>query len=735
MDGLSISFDWGDVSSSQYNAGVCRSKGHGTGRRCPGCGSYGAAAKANGNRRLGREARRKVVDHLKEQGLHDAATSIQAAPPSLLKEFMEGIGIDPAILGKTPMPSTHANPPSAKLLIAQAKAEKDKLSAPKVTPAQAVVDAAEDSVAQADADAEAARKAVNRHRARLRKATKELDAGTGTAEAVAEHQKALDAAKAAYPAAQQRQTEARDDLAAAKFGLREDMSEVDRDSYYAGLADDDIAAISRSYQRKAIEQAGEVYAEGPITGPTGLARDTSVYTSGVVPMETGSGVENVEGRFLDGGTAIVRRGYNDFVVLQRQGDTYHPVATASGKQDALTKANRIPIMIEPNQLHANASEMQRQAHALKREALLNLARECAAGKASTLTEQNKIHNASYLGDVEKLAGSTGSSSVHADIHDGAKRHRRRLREKAAVAAGETARAQALATGKSPAQADDAFERAHRRALGTETKGGGIIPHFDHKIPPDSLGAEPHLKLQHSGLRVFGKETANDYNVIHQRDGDLNAWGFSVSGEKVQTSNLANLTATNAKFISTVLNNNERGALRTYTGGSYMAINAAVTGREKNPAASTKATIAGIESAFDKFNEHNPNSEPVTVMRGTRIPNLWKGSPAEFLDATFTVGSKMQIGKVTSTTTRQQTAQSFSGQPPYMMVIRTRSGLPVKSISQHSGEDEVIVPMGTDLRCVRVDHKGINGVPTVWLVAEDLVAEADGGTFSPLKSVA
>jgi hypothetical protein len=43
-------------------------------------------------------------------------------------------------------------------------------------------------------------------------------------------------------------------------------------------------------------------------------------------------------------------------------------------------------------------------------------------------------------------------------------------------------------------------------------------------------------------------------------------------------------------------------------------------------------------------------------------------------------------------------------------------------------------MGTDLRCVKVDHHGINGVPTVWLVAEDLVAEADG-TPSPLKSVA
>ena len=38
----------------------------------------------------------------------DTAAAIQAAPPSVLQEFMEGLGIDPEILGKTPMPSTHS---------------------------------------------------------------------------------------------------------------------------------------------------------------------------------------------------------------------------------------------------------------------------------------------------------------------------------------------------------------------------------------------------------------------------------------------------------------------------------------------------------------------------------------------------------------------------------------------------------------------------------------------------
>src|SRR5690606_11095881 len=83
----------GDVPSPQYDPAMCRSKSHGSGRRCPGCGSYKAAAKANGNRRLAREARRKVVEHLKEQGLVESAAAVLAAPPSVLKEFMEGLGI------------------------------------------------------------------------------------------------------------------------------------------------------------------------------------------------------------------------------------------------------------------------------------------------------------------------------------------------------------------------------------------------------------------------------------------------------------------------------------------------------------------------------------------------------------------------------------------------------------------------------------------------------------------
>ena len=52
---------------------MCRSNKDG-GRRCPGCGGFKAVAKANGNRRLGRLARKIVEDHLAELGFRPDPT-------------------------------------------------------------------------------------------------------------------------------------------------------------------------------------------------------------------------------------------------------------------------------------------------------------------------------------------------------------------------------------------------------------------------------------------------------------------------------------------------------------------------------------------------------------------------------------------------------------------------------------------------------------------------------------
>ncbi|WP_230592024.1 ADP-ribosyltransferase [Rhodococcoides fascians] len=249
-------------------------------------------------------------------------------------------------------------------------------------------------------------------------------------------------------------------------------------------------------------------------------------------------------------------------------------------------------------------------------------------------------------------------------------------------------------------------------------------HFEHKIPPESLGADKHSALTRSGIRAFGVETAGDYEVIAQRAGDLKKWGFTNSSGTLQVSSIESLTASNSEFVKKHLGSKERAALTTYTGGSYRQINAAITGRDATPPPSIKTTVSQLESAFDKFNEHNPNQQPMTVMRGTKVPSGWKGTAGEYIDQAFSVGSKVQIGKVTSCSTRETVAHGFAGHPPYMMVIRTRNGIPVKSISQYSGEDEVVVPPGTDLRCVKIDHNGLGGKPTVYLVAEDLVAESE-----------
>jgi hypothetical protein len=106
---------------------MCRTRNNGH-RRCPSCTSYPAQARANGNRRMGRLARRKVATHLHDMGLKDTAAAVLSAPPSVLADFVEVVGIDSAVLGDTPLPG--ASPTAATELITVADAELDKLGAP-----------------------------------------------------------------------------------------------------------------------------------------------------------------------------------------------------------------------------------------------------------------------------------------------------------------------------------------------------------------------------------------------------------------------------------------------------------------------------------------------------------------------------------------------------------------------------------------------------------------------------
>jgi hypothetical protein len=133
---------------------------------------------------------------------------------------------------------------------------------------------------------------------------------------------------------------------------------------------------------------------------------------------------------------------------------------------------------------------------------------------------------------------------------------------------------------------------------------------------------------------------------------------------------------------------------------------------------------------------------MTVVRGASVPSGWTGTMEQYLETVFAEGARVVIGKVASASTGKDAAPVFArGDMPYMMVIRTRDGLPVASISAIDNnfetedqdiESEVVIPPGTQLRCVRVDRSvrwplgygAERRMPTVYLVAEDLVAEAD-----------
>jgi len=132
------------------------------------------------------------------------------------------------------------------------------------------------------------------------------------------------------------------------------------------LTDDEIDAITRSVNRTHTPDAESALDfTGGAPALAARDRDTSVYAQATLPLETGDGITMVEGRALDGGTAIYRRGSGDFVILQRKGEAYFPVATAGSKSNALAKANRIPIFTGLAELPPDATDMQRQAHDFK----------------------------------------------------------------------------------------------------------------------------------------------------------------------------------------------------------------------------------------------------------------------------------------------------------------------------------------------------------------------------------
>lgn len=700
---------------------MCRSIEEG-GRRCPSCGGYAAAARANSNRARNRKVRSLVVAHLKQQGLFDTAAAVQGAAPSMLPELIDKLGIDESAFGGLTLPSTHSHPPSAADILAIAAAERDAMSSPE----RAALEQARAELEAAKVEQREAKRAYYRARRAAMEATR-----NGDPHEISLAEAERDKLRALYVAANDRLGEAKTNLLIAEYDYHGTVDEHTRDEYLAELspADQDIIAAAATAQH--LQTAVETLVTNNPIAISDVDRDTSIYTAGTFTAALSNGDDTVEGRLLDGGTAIYRSGYGEFLVLQDPGNgVYVPVATAFSKADAVAKANRVPIFTGLTNPGPDADPLDKQRAEANRAAVLALSK--AAAVDGDLSDASARLTAQLDTAAEEFAEALGGARVRNEVHQGASRHRKRLREQAAEDAGAAARAAALAAGASAEDAEVAYRKARRAKLGTPTIGGGVIPLFDHKIPPESLGDEKYASLTRSGIRAFGKETAGDYAVISSRLGNPTAWGFATTSGTVQTSSMTQLTSDFEPYMKEHIDSNQRSALRAYTGHSYRALNAAITGRDKNPSPTTKSTVATLTTTFEQFAEKNTNTTPMTVMRGTRVPSGWKGSADQYLDSAFTVGAKMQMGKVTSATTRAKTAVSFAQSegtpthPAYLMVIRTRHGMPVSSLSAHPGEDEVIIPPGSDLRCVHVDKAGINGIPTVYLVAEDIVAEADEG---------
>lgn len=515
---------------------------------------------------------------------------------------------------------------------------------------------------------------------------------------------------------------------------------AERDRYLAELSPPDIQDLARALNDAAAPAVDRALAATPDPELSAAERDTTKTMGEITLCQPGRPDTVVDAAILDSNAAVYRTGNGSQAVALRLNDQdgYTTIAVVPSYAGALNMANRIPVFEQFERPAGGLDDLEHQCYRAKVDAAMELAALAAKNRLGTREEQSALLEERLGTAREEIIEAAGATPMHAQINAATARHRLAEREAIAHRHGEVARAAAVAAGDP--DPNSAYRDAYDTALGTPTRGGAHIPHFVHQSPPASISRGDYDRLCHSGIRVYGAETRDDYPVFASRGPDLTAWGINNVYGTIATPDIKKLTATHARFVNKILTDDERTALRTYTSGqyigtgAYIAINAALTGRDASPSPSVRTTIAHLESALHKFRQHNATTEPATLIRGTSVPGWWSGSRTQYLGFAFPVGSKVELNQVTSATTRPATAVQFGTHNPdhYLMVIRTRDGLPVKSISARSGENEVIVPPGTALRCVHVAERGLEQRPTVYLVAEDLAAEADAAATAQAR---
>lgn len=658
---------------------MCRNVKDG-GRRCPSCNSPQAKAKAAANRRNARQARKKLAEYLNSIGMEETSELVKKSPPSLLGDVIQSLDLNAEeILDETKLPSAHNGIDQDKLNAILASAKK---------------------------------------------------------EAVTGEQKAALETIAAIPAdsSDEEILQAIDKIVAGEL-----TSSEETDAFLSSLKDNPerIEALKQvAVQNSGIDMDSLSAVGGEISTKMGK-RDSSVYETAQVIVH-GSDTP-VEGRRLDGGGVIVRNGAGQFSLYQEVDGVCYFIGSASSKKDAVTRINRLPKVQALTSLPEDASDLEKQVWQMKRDAQLKSMSD--ALESCTSKEAARKYVKQALADIdvkEKVVDLTVTGPIDVAIDDAVARHAKRVRLLNAEAKGEEARTAALKAGASTIEAQAAYDKAKKQALGTPTRFGGIIPHFGHSPISAEMDKSVYDSMYRSGIRAWGSVTSKDYSVITGSKDDLAKWGFSKSGSNlvntasgaISLSQQAPLVKAAQPFLD-ALPPTQRQALTTYTGGSYRAINAAITGRDgEMPSKSTATTVKRLEKAFETLKEKPILDKPIQIARGTRIPSGWKGTADEYFETAFSPGSRVEMGKVSSFTTSPGIASSFSGggSNGYFIVASTRNGLPVKAISSYSSEDEVILAPGQQMRCVRVEKKGINGMPTVYLVDEEMAAEAQDGVL-------
>lgn len=236
-------------------------------------------------------------------------------------------------------------------------------------------------------------------------------------------------------------------------------------------------------------------------------------------------------------------------------------------------------------------------------------------------------------------------------------------------------------------------------------------------------------LCRTGIRAWGRESVADFPVIAARAGDPAVWGFErdrfggvALWEDIDHAELAG-------FFDTELSAAEREAVIDYTGGWSYGINAAIAHDEPPPVTVDDRRRAElVVAACARYTGRPAADRPVAALaRGSRVPDGWT-TTEDFLAAVYPVGARVETGRVMSMSTNLRVATRFAledgagaGEASYVCVVQTRDALSLHPVALDPFENESIVGPGRSLRCVHVDRAGVAGLPTVYLVDEDIVA--------------